>query len=275
MHLRWYAFADEFVVDIDMLPLVAICLVCLLAQLNGCFAAAIKAKPLGSEKRFKAWTYYPNRVFEFTGYYMNPTYIEFETAENVVTITTPKPTAWQFVPNGNRLFLKPVEDNADTTATIMTNKRIYFFELHAIEAKGPFDTNLTFFVKFRYPQATKNSTNPDDDSSVIQYASMSLPDLSHPELYNFNYTMSGDENISPIKVFDDGKFTYMQFRSKGTLPAVFSVDNQGYEEITNFRVVGEYVVIEKISGVFDLRNGSDTVCIFNENKQPKSVPKNK
>ena len=177
-------------------------------------------------------------------------------------IATPKPTAWQLVPNANRLFLKPVEDDADTTLTLMTNKRVYFFELHAEDSKNPFDDELTFFIKFRYPKNVQ--TSGEDDSSIIEYSTTTLPDLSHPEKYNFNYTASGDPTITTIKMFYDGKFTYLQFKPNGSLPAIFTVDSEGFEEVANFRVVSDYVIVEKINYVFSLRSGPATVCVFNE-----------
>jgi type IV secretion system protein VirB9 len=161
------------------------------------------------------------------------------------------------------LFIKPVEEEADTTATIMTNKRIYFFEMHAEEAKGAFDNRVAFFVKFRYPQ-TQTATG-DDDGSIIQYNTGSIPNLANPEDYNFNYTMSGDEIISPIATFDDGEFTYFQFKPNSPLPAVFPVDNDGMEGASNFRVAGDYIIVEKTGAVFTLRSGSATVCVYNEN----------
>ncbi len=239
------------------------------------FAKALKPKQYSADKRFKTWTYYPNTVYYYTGHYSSHTYIEFEGGETVSSISTAKPTAWQMVPNANRLYLKPVEDDAETTATIMTNKRVYFFELHTEDSKSPFDEELAFFIKFRYPKAAESTG--DDDNSIIQYSTTSLPDLSHPERYNFNYSMSGDEIISPVKVFDDGKFTYMQFKDgEGKeLPAVFLVDNDGFEEIANFRVVGDYLIIEKVNYVFTLRTGPATVCVFNDTLYNKTIKKSK
>jgi type IV secretion system protein VirB9 len=226
-------------------------------------AAALKPKQYTSDKRFKTWTFYPNTVYYFSGHYLNHTYIEFEEGESINSMSTPKVTSWQLIPSANRLFLKPVEDDADTTLTVMTNKRIYFFELHAEDAKNPFDYELTFFIKFKYPKNSQGSGG-DEDTSVIQYSATSLPDLSHPENYNFNYTASGDQSITPIKMFDDGQFTYLQFRANGSLPAVFTVDSEGFEEVANFRVVGDYVIVEKVNYVFSLRSGPSTVCVFNE-----------
>ncbi len=231
------------------------------------WSRAIQPRLFGSEGRFKVWTYYPNSVYSYTGYYTYPTYIEFENGEKITSIASPKTNAWILWPVDNRLFLKPVQDAADTTATVMTNKRTYFFELRAKEAKGPFDTDVAFFIKFDYPKASGNG----GDSSFLEFSTNDVPDLTHPELYNFNYTVSGDEEIKPIMAFDDGQFTYLKFRSRHTvMPAVFSVDQQGYEGIVNYRTVGDYMVIESLSRVFTLRNGPATVCVFSENMMQKS-----
>lgn len=226
-------------------------------------------QPYGTEPRFRSWTYYPNTVFRHVGYYTRPTYIEFEEGETVSGISLSKPTGWDFVPNGNRLYLKPISDDADTTATITTNRRTYFFELQAREPNGPFDPNVLFFVKFRYPQTTQQKNKDgEDEHAIYEYSVSALPDLSKPELFNFNYTMSGDDVISPVAVFDNGTFTYMKF--KDVVPAVFAVDGDGFEGIVNFRMVGDYMIIERVGAIFTLRNGFATVCIFNENMMPEN-----
>ena len=151
--------------------------------------------------------------------------------------------------------------------TVMTNLRTYFFELHSREPDGPFDSNVAFFVKFIYPSGTETESGQtsDSDNSIVQYTTTKGPDLSKPENFNFNYSVSGDYSITPIKIFDDGTFTYFEFRDKnGIIPAIFSVDSDGYESIVNFRIVNQYVVVEEVNSVYTLRYGSETVCVFNE-----------
>ena len=48
------------------------------------------------------------------------------------------------------------------------------------------------------------------------------------------------------------------------LPAIFEVDTDGYEGLVNFRSVGDYIVVESISPLFTLRNGTNTVCVYND-----------
>jgi type IV secretion system protein VirB9 len=120
------------------------------------------------------------------------------------------------------------------------------------------DDQLVFTVKFVYP----DDVNGGD---LIRLNNLKGIDLSEPEKYNFSYQLSGSEIIAPIKVFDDGEFTYFEFRDKNAeVPAFFLVDSEGKEGLINYRVVDKYIVVERVASRFTLRNGADVVCIFND-----------
>jgi len=217
------------------------------------------ARPLGGEKRIKIVNYTPNTVFKFTGHYLFQSIIEFGINEEIQTISMGTSSPWQLVPSGNRIFIKPIEDDATTNMTVITNKRMYFFEMHAEEAEGVADDNIAFIVKFVYPE--DNNFN-----SLKQVKSTSGPDLTSPDKYNMNYTISGSaRDIEPLQVFDDGEFTYMKFRDvNAEIPAIFNIDRKGNEGLVNFRVQHGYIVVERVSKRFTLRHGKDAICIFNE-----------
>ena len=42
------------------------------------------------------------------------------------------------------------------------------------------------------------------------------------------------------------------------------VDSEGNESPVNYRIVNQYFMVEGTNTVFTLRNGSETVCVFNE-----------
>ena len=219
----------------------------------------IKARTLGHDSRFKVFPFMENGVYEIIALYDNTTYIEFEENEVVSSVTNPKDDAWQLLPQKNKLFLQPVASNASTQLTVMTNKRIYFFEMYAKEPENNFDDDYTFYYQFTYP-------TEEEQKTIRRYSRSLLPNIDlEPEKYNFNYTITGHDGLYPVKIFDDGEFTYFEFREKGgVLPAIFLVDSNNYESLVNFRMVGNYLVIEAISPRFTLRNGSDIVCVFNE-----------
>jgi type IV secretion system protein VirB9 len=212
------------------------------------------------DSRLRVMTYNPNDIFKYTGYFGYQGNIEFDVGETIDTISMGDTTSWQIVPSGNRMFLKPIEEDATTNMTVITNRRLYFFELHAAKAGGPDDPGLVFAVKFLYPDSNTNS--------IYAYnSSYSVPDLSKPDKYNFNYTISGNDSIAPIKIFDDGVFTYFEFKDKNTpIPAIFEVSSDRSEAIVNYQVIGQYIAVEIVASQFTLRYGNDVTCVFNEAK---------
>lgn len=224
--------------------------------------AAQLPRYLGTEKKFRSYIYNPNDVYRFVGHYTYQSFIEFEDGESVGTISMGSPSLWMFEHLGNRLFLKPVgEDNSETNMTVITNKRVYHFELMAKEAKGIADKDLIFVAKFVYPD--------EKDKNIVEFPRVSPsdePDLRDLSIYNFNYQYTGEPAIAPVKVFDNGEFTYFQFTKKNAeIPAIFTVDAGGYESLINFRSAGSYIIVERVAAQFTLRSGDDIVCVYNTN----------
>lgn len=223
--------------------------------------------PIPSDRRIRTVVYSPNEVVKFVGHYGYQTSIEFEEGEEIQTISIGDSIAWQLTPVNNRLFLKPVEQAADTNMTLVTNRRSYLFELHARETESMNDPSMVFTLRFVYPDSTLGNVSN-------YYHQEAMPDLQRESYkYNFNYSIAGDaRNIEPIRVFDDGRFTYFEFpHSMPELPAIFMVDSVNRESIINFRVRGTYMVVERIASRFTLRQGADVICVFNERMpQPKA-----
>ncbi len=250
---------------------------------------------LGKEKKFRMFIYNPYDVYRYIGNYNYHGFIEFQgivsRAANPNSVTPASASAtrseeitevaignsdawlWKISDSKNRLYLKPVEDNANTNMTVKTSLgRVYNFELLARTPSGPDDPNLIFAVKFAYPD--------DTDKNILEFPKTpvsDVPDMRNLSIYNFNYDFTGEPRIAPSKVFDNGEFTYLQFANKSAeLPAIFAVDSEGFESLVNFRVAGDYIIVERVGSQFTLRNGSEIACIYNNNlfKSGKVIPKN-
>lgn len=223
-------------------------------------------RPIATDSRIRTVRYSPNEVYQFIGHYGYQSSIEFEADEKIQTVSLGDSAAWMVNPSGNMLFLKPIDQNALTNMTVITDKRTYLFELHAEETKDIRDRNLIFTFRFLYPQA---------DVSALDYsADDGIPDIQRePEKYNFRYTIRGSTVIEPIRIFDDGQFTYFEFRDKNAeIPAFYNVNSAGDEEIINFRKRDNYIVVERVSSRFTLRRGPDIVCVYNEAMPRPNTP---
>ena len=242
---------------------------------------------LGKEKKFRMFIYNPYDVYRYVGNYNYHGFLEFQGSaikkptDNAVTDPAVTPAVntsseeitevaignsdawlWKISDSKNRLYLKPVGDNANTNMTVKTSLgRVYNFELIARTPTGPDDENLIFAVKFVYPD--------DTDKNILEFPKTQPsdePDMRNLSIYNFNYEYTGEPRIAPLKVFDNGEFTYFQFATKSAeLPAIFAVDSEGFESLLNFRVAGDYIVAERVGSQFTLRNGSEIVCVYNSN----------
>lgn len=224
--------------------------------------AAREPRPIKLDHRVRTVIYQPDEVYKFTGHYRYQTSIEFGSDETIQTISMGDSTAWMINPSGSRLFLKPIEQDATTNMTLITNKHTYLFELHARDTDDINSPDMVFVMRFIYQDA--------EQMQALNNGLDTIPALDikeHPEKYNFNYTIAGPEHIAPIRIFDDGEFTYFQFRDKNAeVPAFFWVDGQGNEALINYRTRGDYIVVERVSGKFTLRHGGDVVCVFNESR---------
>lgn len=231
--------------------------------LNAASSFAIReSRPTAVDSRIRVLVYSPDDVFKFVGYYGYQTSIELAHDEEVVSISMGDTSAWQIVPSGFRIFIKPMDSDATTNMTLITNKRTYFFELYAEEAEDIRDPDMVFNVRFLYPD------DEETDSIRTFHALSSGPDLTHPEKYNFNYSISGSEDIAPIKVYDDGEFTYLEFRDKNKdMPAIFAVDDDLRESMVNLHASDSntnIIVVEHVFPKLSVRLGQKLVCIFNE-----------
>ncbi len=261
-----------------MNKLLGLIIAALIVGFSGLPAFALqKAKPISSDSRLRTYLYSPNEVYVFVGHYKYESSIELAVDEKILTISLGDSTAWQIVPNGNRIFLKPIAQDATTNMTLITDKRTYHFELYAEEAKDIRDEDMVFVVRFIYNTEPSESVKTFKAEITPEKANQSIkPDLSKPEDYNFNYTLSGPARISPVKIFDDGEFTFFQFRNKNaTIPAFFTSDKDGNEALINYRVIDDYIVVEEVASQFTLRDGKDIVCVFNETNPLERKPKTK
>lgn len=222
--------------------------------------ATREARPIQIDHRVRVIIYQPDEVYKFTGHYRYASQIEFAPDEEIKTISMGDSTAWMLNPSGHRLFLKPVEQDATTNMTLITNRRTYLFELHARETDDIDDKEMVFIMRFIYP-----NSNDSNMGAISHYLdSVPTPD-SEPGRYNMKYTISGTDIIAPIRIFDDGQFTYFQFRNKNAdVPAFYMVDDYGNEALINYRTRGDYIVVERVAKKFTLRHGLDIVCVFNE-----------
>ena len=86
--------------------------------------------PQPGDPRLKYYVYRENEVYAYTGYAEIQSRIDLDPTEQIVTISMGNAAGlWDILPSGYRIFIKPRVMDAKTNMTIITSKRIYYFEL--------------------------------------------------------------------------------------------------------------------------------------------------
>lgn len=214
-------------------------------------------RPGRIDSRVRDVTYHRDNVTAIDASYGTSTMIQLQADEEIETLALGDSLAWKVEPNrkGDIIFVKPVDKNAQSNLNVVTNKRIYVFLLRS-NMRPP--QNQIYAVRFRFPE---------DEASAALMA-QAKERASHPNLKklnvanaNSNYSYKGSSANKPMTVFDDGVKTW--FRFEGETPAIFLVDGNRNESLVNFRTEGPYVVVDKVSPQWTLRNGEESTCIFN------------
>ncbi|SDN95577.1 TrbG/VirB9 family P-type conjugative transfer protein [Ensifer sp. YR511] len=230
-------------------------------------ASALQTPTAGRlDPRVTSVVYQPNNVVRVFATYGISTMIIFDEDEKFETIALGDTDSWDVVPTdkGNILFVKPKGKNVATNLNVVTTKRIYYLELND---HAPEDGKKVFGIRFVYPdkdlnaslrkQAEERATSPN--TSGIDKANV-----------NIDYSFSGDSQLKPTMVFDDGKKTFFKFGPR--VPAIFAVNADFTETLRNFRREGDYIVVDGTATQYTLRDGNQWTCIFNLRKPDVGAP---
>jgi type IV secretion system protein VirB9 len=214
-------------------------------------------RPGHLDGRIRNVVYNKDNVTAIDATYGTSTMIELQPDEKIETLALGDSMAWKVEPNrkGDIIFVKPVEKNAQSNLNVVTDKRIYSFILRS--NTRPPDGQI-YEVRFRFPDDEASGKLLSEAKARAAY-----PNLKDLNIANANsdYGYKGSSANKPIVAFDDGVKTW--FRFEGEVPAIYIVDADRNESLVNYRTEGPYVLVDKVSPQWTLRNGQESTCIFN------------
>ena len=159
------------------------------------------------------------------------------------------------------ILVRPMAAKLSTNAVITTTRRTYYLDLKS------FVGTYMAAVSWRYPHAIKNILAPTVNKTRVRQSSTKIADIiPKAENMRFDYDIKGDSpNWRPIRVFDDGKKVYIQFPksvSVSEAPPLFVTDKKGNKsKLVNYRVKGEYYIVDRLFGAAELRLGEKNQTI--------------
>lgn len=244
-----------------------------LAVVSG--AHALETPQGGSyDSRVKFIDYNPADVVKLVGHYGFSTHIQFSPPESVEQIAMGDKDAWKVAPIRNHIFLKPRGNKATTNMSVVTNRRVYTFELSAHKSKRgahPIPDDMFFQVNFRYPQEEAARAAAEAEADTLKTR---LNQPTEPVAKNWDYWAKGSQEVAPSQAYDDKRFTYLTFANNGEMPAIYAVNPDESESLVNTHIDPENsdtIVIHKVARQFTLRKGNSVACVFNQSYSAEGI----
>ena len=150
------------------------------------------------------------------------------------------------------ILVKPIASGLSTNLVIATDRRAYHLEMRS------FRETYMAAISWVYPQdqfvKRRNETRQaNDDIENVIAASVDPDDLQ------FRYEIEGDKpHWRPVRAFDNGKQVFIQFPKsigQGEAPPLFVLSRDGNPELVNYRMRGNYYVVDRLFSAAELRLG--------------------
>jgi P-type conjugative transfer protein TrbG len=180
-----------------------------------------------------------------------------EPGEMIVNVAVGDSVRWLIAPASSgatdsatpHVLVKPTEAGLRTNLIVTTNERTYYLTL-----VSSYD-NPMLRIGFLYPQDPQRAFAPASIGRGV-LADAPVAETAIDKL-DFNYRMSGDRTLQPVRVFNDGTHTYLQM-SQGLreVPVLFAVSSDGSDTLMNYRFTGQYYVVDAVPDGIALVEGS-------------------
>lgn len=145
------------------------------------------------------------------------------------------------------LILKPLDEGIETNLIVTTDQHVYHIKARSDDWHMP-------AISWNYPQDMKAEM-----ANAIKKEE-SIERNIKPDDLNFNYTISGDSySWKPIRVFDDGQKSFIQMPHEmrvSDAPALFLLEDDSEPLLVNYRVKGDYYILDRIFDEAEMRVGT-------------------
>jgi len=222
-------------------------------------------KGSSSDPRIQTVTYSPNNVVHIRAQIGRAVLVQLEADERLdgdsAALGMGDAEAWKLNVRGNNIIFKPTAPNPETNLIVTTNKRTYVFQL-SIDGRGR--QAPTYVLRFRYPDTQRANVAAqrakNDQAHEILSGKKLRPNVVRA---NQNYWGYGDKALTPTAMYDDGRFTYLEFDNGRDMPSIYKIMPDGTESLVNLHVEGNTVVVHELSNKFVLRLGNTVLGVDN------------
>ena len=166
------------------------------------------------------------------------------------------------------VLVKPIGAGLSTNLMIATDRRTYHLELES--ADGTYMAALSW----RYPADELSQLVSRNSAALAREETSIAPGVATDRL-DFDYLIDGDRpDWRPVRVFDDGRQVFIQMPdglSTMDAPPLFVLGPSGDAELVNYRLKGNYYIVDHLFRAAELRLGEKSQTVVRIRKrEPRS-----
>lgn len=154
------------------------------------------------------------------------------------------------------ILLKPISPHLQTNIVITTNKRVYMLDARSFPGHS-----YQSGISWTYPNQQLRNLEAAGQQANTQQNTVKGPNLNLSDL-NFGYRIKMKQGSKPKwfpqQVFNNGKKTYIRFPtalSTTNAPPLFIIEHGNHVGLVNYRVKGDYYVVDRLFSEAELRYG--------------------
>jgi P-type conjugative transfer protein TrbG len=158
------------------------------------------------------------------------------------------------------LLVKPRKADLQTNLLVTTDQRVYALDLTSGDS-GTYHTMIAWNYPFGDVVMIRNQVAAQQTAAQAMGATVATGlDLSKS---NFNYLILKQKRSltpawCPLRAFDDGQKTFIQFPPKVTVteaPPLFVLGRNGDAQLVNYRMKGDWYIVDRLFDKAELRLG--------------------
>lgn len=184
--------------------------------------------PQYRDPRLQDIPYDPNAVVQLFVAPGKQMTVMFASGEKIQSVAVGDSASWQVTASraGDSLFVKPTTAYGTTNMTVISDTRIYLFDL--VSTASP---DSAYLIRFTYPE------------TAAAVAEQQAPAEEEEE---GRYRLSGARALRPDAIEDDARKTYITWRAGKAMPAVFAIGPGGDEMLVDGYVRDGVYTIDRV-----------------------------
>lgn len=233
-------------------------------------ASTTQPTPDGFLEAVQYYDYAPGTVYTVVTSPGFVTTIALRPGEQLITAAAGDTTRWILDPvetgsgagRQTLLLVKPRKPFLDTNLVVTTDQRVYQLDLTSVDS-----TVYHTMVAWHYPFGDVVAIRNQLEEAHIRRNTVAAGGLDLARL-NFHYLILKQKGPTPpwtpLRAFDDGQKTYIQFPPAAGVteaPPLFVLGRNGDAQLVNYRIRGTYYVVDKLFDRAELRIGESPQTI--------------